>query len=143
MKLVPFLALAASYASYSFAQQPSTSDTEIMTIQPVTPILPSSLVTRTSTRLGGSQVEPTSFSTSRLTISDVSTDRPTPTTASGSVTTIPSASATSPTSGSAVASASSAASSPTATSNAALEHNLASPIGLLGILVALSSVILL
>ncbi|CAE6433348.1 unnamed protein product [Rhizoctonia solani] len=145
MKLAYLFILATSYASYSLAQESSISDTGIVSIQPVTPIIPSSLVTRTSTRLGGSQVEPSSFSTSRLTISDASTDRPTPTLANtaGSVTTVPSATATSPTSGSITTGSSNAASSPTTTSNTALECISASPIGLLGALAALSGAILL
>ncbi|CUA76926.1 hypothetical protein RSOLAG22IIIB_02406 [Rhizoctonia solani] len=144
MKLTPLLVLATGYASYSFAQESSTSDTQIMTIQPVTPIIPSSLATRTSTRIGGSQIQPSSFSTSRLTISDASTDRPTATTTNtpGSLTTAPSVTATSPTAGSTTLNGSSAASSPTP-SNGALEGISASPVYLLGALVALSGAILL
>ncbi|CAE6371592.1 unnamed protein product [Rhizoctonia solani] len=145
MKLASLFILATTYVSYSLAQESSISDTGIVSIQPVTPIIPSSLVTRTSTRIGGSQIEPTFFSTSRLTISDASTDRPTPTptNTAGSVTTVPSVTATSPTGGSTTVNGSSAASSPTTTSNTALERISASPIGLLGTLAVLSGVILL
>ncbi|CAE6535393.1 unnamed protein product [Rhizoctonia solani] len=153
MKPAALFILTISYASYSYAQESSISETGIMTIQPVTSIIPSSLVstppsvtvTRTSTRLGGSQVEPSSFSTSRLTISDVSTDRPTPTTInpSGSVTTVPSATSTSQSGSSTIANGSSAASSPTTTSNAAIDRFSASPISLIGALAALNGAFLL
>ncbi|KAH7344764.1 hypothetical protein B0J17DRAFT_636764 [Rhizoctonia solani] len=145
MKLAPLFILATSYILSSLAQESSASETEIMTIQPVTPIIPSSsLVSRTSSRIGGSQIEPSSFSTSRLTISDVSTDRPTPTTAnsSGGATTVPSTTATSTSSNLVTASGSSAASSPTTTSNAALERFSVSPIGFFGALVAVGGALL-
>ncbi|CAE6494087.1 unnamed protein product [Rhizoctonia solani] len=142
MKIATLFILTASYVSHSLAQVPSVSETEIMTIQPVTPIIPSSsLVSRTSSRIGGSQVQPSSFSTSRLTISDVSTDRPTPTTASTS-TTIPSTTITSIASGSTIASGSNAASSPTATSNAALERFSAPPLGFFGTIVAVGGIVM-
>ncbi|CAE6409293.1 unnamed protein product [Rhizoctonia solani] len=144
MKIATLFILTASYVLHSLAQVPSVSETEIMTIQPVTPIIPSSsLISRTSSRIGGSQVQPSSFSTSRLTISDVSTDRPTPTTASTSsgVTTIPSTAITSIASGSTIASGSNAASSPTATSNAALERFSAPPLGFFGTIVAVGGIV--
>ncbi|KAJ1311204.1 hypothetical protein OPQ81_009705 [Rhizoctonia solani] len=94
----------------------------------------------TEWRIGGSQVQPSSFSTS-----DVSTDRPTPTTANSSSVnaTITSATATSPLSGSATVSGSGAPSSPTTTSNAAIQRFSVSPIGLFGILVFLTGTTLL
>ncbi|CAE6396331.1 unnamed protein product [Rhizoctonia solani] len=152
MKLTVFFAVAIGYASYSFAQDPTITDTGIMTIQPITSIIPSSLTsappsvtsTSTTTRLGGSQIEPSSFSTSRLTISDVSTDRPTQTTTGSS--SIDNATLTiiiSPAGSSTASSGSSPASSPTTSSNAGLERFSASPVGLFGALAALSGAILL
>ncbi|CEL57943.1 hypothetical protein RSOLAG1IB_02688 [Rhizoctonia solani AG-1 IB] len=153
MKLTNYLILAISYASYSFAQDPtSIIDTGIMTIQPVTSIIPSSLTsttppatsTGTTTRLGGSQIEPSSYTTSRLTISDVSTDRPTRTTTGPSSTedtTLPTSSSLP--GSSIVPSPSSPASSPTATSNVGIGRFSAYPVGLLGALTTLSGIVLL
>lgn len=69
MKLTTNLfVLVSAYASLSAAQT-TTADSDIFTIQPVTSIIPSSLVSvppplTTSRSLGGSQIEPSSFTTS-------------------------------------------------------------------------------
>ncbi|KAG9096427.1 hypothetical protein FS749_008503 [Ceratobasidium sp. UAMH 11750] len=153
------LAFAVTYAALSAAQR--TSSSEIFTIQPITPINPSSIAstpppltdspTRTSTRLGGSQVQPTSFTTSRLTISDVSTNRPPPSisfgtpTLSGSVITTTSLTPTSPIgTASSVSNASSAVASATtsAAPNTATRLLVGVSAGALGVLVALGGVVL-
>ncbi|KAF8609624.1 hypothetical protein BDV93DRAFT_518412 [Ceratobasidium sp. AG-I] len=154
MKLTAALfVLASAYASLSSAQS-TTATSDIFTIQPVTSILPSSVVSslsRASTRsVGGSQIEPSSFTTSRRTISDASTDRPT-LTGSGTLTGInplPSATATLPgsplpsaSSASVISSASSAAASATTSPNAASKSAIGS-IGTLGALAALAGAIL-
>ncbi|KAG8691834.1 hypothetical protein FRC08_010076 [Ceratobasidium sp. 394] len=152
------LAFAVTYAALTAAQR--TSSSEIFTIQPITPINPSSIAstpppltepTRTSTRLGGSQVQPTSFTTSRPTISDVSTNRPPPSissgapTLSGSVTTTTSLTPTSPIgTASSVSDASSAVASATASAapNTATRLLVGVSAGALGVLVALGGVVL-
>ncbi|CAE6476547.1 hypothetical protein AG1IA_04069 [Rhizoctonia solani AG-1 IA] len=152
MKVTNYLIAVIAYACYSLAQDSTTLDTGIMTIQPITSIIPSSLTstlppasTSTTTRLGGSQIEPSSFSVSRPTISDVSSDRPTQTTTGSSdvvTTTISLPTGTSPAGSSTTLGGSSPASSPTPTSNAGIERFSALPIGLVGTLAALSGAIL-
>ncbi|KAG9104897.1 hypothetical protein FRC06_006722 [Ceratobasidium sp. 370] len=155
MRLSTTLAFAMSYTALSAAQ--GTSSSGIFTIQPITPIIPSSIAstpppltepTRTSTRIGGSQVQPTSFTTSRRTISDASTDRPPPSSSSGAPTLGGSATttATSPIgTASSVSSASSAAASATtsAAPNTAVKSLVGVSAGALGVLAALGGAILL
>ncbi|KAG8780662.1 hypothetical protein FRC12_022726 [Ceratobasidium sp. 428] len=145
-------AALATYAALSVAQSSSSGAT--LSIPVVTPTsLPSAPPplstesTSTSRHIGGSQVQPTSFTTSRRTISDVSTDRPPPSSSlassivGGSSTTT----ATSPPGTvSSVSSASSVAASATtsAVPNTASKQLAGISAGAMGLLVALGGVIL-
>ncbi|QRV76546.1 hypothetical protein RhiJN_19406 [Ceratobasidium sp. AG-Ba] len=141
MKLTTSLvAFGASFAALA-ATQGSSSSEGIMTIQPITSIIPSSLIstppplsepTRTSTRIGGSQVQPTSFTTSTAPEPSASDSTSTATAS------LPNATS------SAISSASSAAASATtsAAPNGAIKPLVGVSAGVFGLLAALGGALL-
>ncbi|KAG9124270.1 hypothetical protein FRC07_012183 [Ceratobasidium sp. 392] len=144
MKLATILfILTTGYATFSAAQSSSSSE-GIMTIQPITSIIPPSLPstpppltepTRTSTRIGGSQIQPTSFTTSPPPSSSASP------TVSGSVTTTTIIPVGTPPSVSSMTSVVVSA-TPTASPNAAIRPLVGISAGAVGVLAALGGAIL-